>query len=107
MSKQRYKAFRAVEPVKLKGFLDGLFRRTPRFHYIVKIEPSRISPEEMLEILEPFRSKIEWYRKEKSLVLVHPDYDPDEMPEWLSIAPSELEASDIIDFEEIERDLGY
>ncbi len=107
MRKQRYRAFRAYEPGKLQGFLDNLFRRTPRDHYIVKVVSKGIGNEELFDLLEKYRSKIDWYRKEKSLVFVLDDYDPDEVPEWIIVAPSELEASDIIDFEEIERDLGF
>ncbi len=107
MKKQSYKVFRAADKVKLRGFLDALFRRTPRHHYVVKIVARDIPNAELFEMLEKYRSKIEWYRREKSLVFVPEDYDPDAVPEWLSMAPSELEASDIIDFEEIERDLSY
>ncbi len=108
MNKERNKVFRAVDAGKLTGFLDGLFRHTPRDHYIVKIVSKHIPNEELWALLEKYRSKIEWYVKEKSLVFVIDDYDdPDTIPEWLSVAPSELEASDIIDFEQIERDLGF
>ena len=106
MKKQKYKVFRAKDAVKLKGFLDGLFNKTPRDHYIIKMVEKEIPFHAFLKILEPFINKIEWYTKEKSLVFVREDYDPDEIPEGISIAPSELEASDIIDFEEIERELG-
>jgi hypothetical protein len=107
MGKQRYKAFRAYDTGKLKGFLDNLFRKTPRDHYIVKIVAKEIPNDVFFDLLEKYQSKIEWYRREKSLIFVLEDYDPDEIPEWLVVAPSELEASDIIDFEEIERDLNY
>ena len=108
MKKERYKVFRATEARKLTGFLDSLFRHTPRDHYIVKIYSKAIPNDELWQLLEPCRSKIEWYVREKSLVFVIDDYDdPDDMPEWLSVAPSELEASDVIDFEQIERDLGF
>ncbi len=107
MKKQKYRVFRPHSREKLVSFLDNLFSRTPRDHYIVKL-PSETFTQEMLgEILRPFRSKIEWYKKEKSIIFVLPDYDPDEIPEFIGIAPTELEASDMIDFEEIERELGF
>ncbi len=107
MKKQRYKVFRAYELSKLQGFLDNLFNRTPREHYIVKMVEENIPFDDFLALIDKYQSKIEWYKKEKSLVFVREDYDPDDIPGWLSVAPSELEASDIIDFEEIERELGY
>ena len=106
MKKQRYKVFRAKDVAQLKSFLNRLFNKTPRDHYIIKMVEKEIPFHEFLKILEPFMNKIEWYTKEKSLVFVREDYDPDEIPEGISIAPSELEASDVIDFEEIERELG-
>jgi len=108
MKKQRYKAFRATETRKLTGFLDSLFRHTPRDHYIVKIFSKNIPNDQLWDLLEKYRNKLEWYTRERSIVFVIDDYDdPDLIPEWLSVAPSELEASDIIDFEQIERELGF
>ncbi len=107
MKKQRYRVCRPKSKEKLKGFLDQLFNKTPRDHYVVKIHDRVIGTDELWELLRPYASKIEWYRKEKSLVFVLDDYDPDEVPEFLAVTPSELEASDLIDFEEIERELGF
>ncbi len=108
MKKQKYKAFRATSAAKLTGFLDRLFRHRPYDHYVVKIYSKNLPNEELWPLLERYRNKIEWYTREKSLVFVPDDYDdPDEMPAWLSLAPSELEASDVIDFEQIERDLNF
>ncbi|MEL6974776.1 MAG: ribonuclease Z [Bacteroidota bacterium] len=42
----------------------------------------------------------------KSFVLVSETLDYDDVPEGLSIAPTVQEAKDIIEMEEIERDLG-
>ncbi|KGO85315.1 ribonuclease Z [Flavobacterium rivuli WB 3.3-2 = DSM 21788] len=43
----------------------------------------------------------------KSLVLVAPNFDYDEAPDEMVIVPTLLEAHDIIEMEEIERDLGF
>ncbi len=107
MKKQRYRVFRPKSKEKLKGFLDQLFNRTPRDHYMVKIHAQVLGAEELWALLEPYAHKIDWYRKVKSLVFVLDNYDPDEVPEFVVVAPSELEASDLIDFEEIERELGF
>jgi len=108
MKKQAYQVFRAVERPKLIGFLDNLFRRPPRHHYVVKIYSKHIPNEDLWEILEKYREKIARYTRERSLVFVPDDYDdPDRMPAWLSLAPTEEEASDLIEFEQIERDLNF
>ncbi len=107
MKKQKYKVFRATDEKKLTGFFDSLFRRAPRDHYIVKISFEDWTEEDFYNLVDRYKSKIEWYRRERSIVFVPDEYDPVEVPPWLSVAPSELEASDVIDFEEIERDLNF
>ena len=46
-------------------------------------------------------------KNKKSFVVVASDIDFNAMPEALTIVPSVLEAHDIIEMEEIERDLGF
>lgn len=43
----------------------------------------------------------------KSFVLVNKDVDVDEVPEELLVVPTLPEAEDIVQMEEIERDLGF
>lgn len=46
-------------------------------------------------------------KAKKSLVIVVQDIDFDETPSYLVVVPSVLEAHDIIEMDEIERDLGF
>ena len=46
-------------------------------------------------------------QSKKSFVLVVPDIDFNSLPALLMVVPSLLEAHDIIEMEEIERDLGF
>jgi len=46
-------------------------------------------------------------KAKKSLVLIAPNFDYDDAPEEMVIVPTLLEAHDIIEMEEIERDLGF
>ncbi|MGG7035132.1 MAG: ribonuclease Z [Flavobacterium sp.] len=43
----------------------------------------------------------------KSFVIVAEDVDFNAIPEYLTVVPTVLEAHDIIEMEEIERDLGF
>lgn len=43
----------------------------------------------------------------KSFVIVANDIEFNDVPEYLTVVPSVLEAQDIIEMEEIERDLGF
>jgi hypothetical protein len=46
-------------------------------------------------------------KSKKSFVIVISDFDYNAIPDTLTVVPSLLEASDIIEMEEIERDLGF
>lgn len=46
-------------------------------------------------------------KQKKSMVFVAADIDFNEIPDYLLVVPSILEAHDIIEMEEIERDLGF
>ena len=61
-----------------------------------------------LENLEAFEEFIELHReKGKSFIVVHDQYSYDELPENLPVVPTVQEAHDLIQMEEIERDLGF
>ena len=47
------------------------------------------------------------YKGKKSFVIVAENIDFNSLPKSLFVVPSVLEAQDIIDMEEIERDLGF
>ena len=46
-------------------------------------------------------------KSKKSFVVVVADFDYNALPEKFTVVPSLLEAHDIIEMEEIERDLGF
>lgn len=61
-----------------------------------------------LENILAFLSLSNTHRKaKKSFVLVANDVDFSEMPDEMVVVPTVLEAHDIIEMEEIERDLGF
>ena len=61
-----------------------------------------------LEDILTFLSLSNKHRKsKKSFVLVVKDMDFNEVPEEMVVVPTLLEAQDIIEMEEIERDLGF
>jgi hypothetical protein len=61
-----------------------------------------------LEDIKSFSELIKKHKKaKKSLVLVHGDIDFNKIPVSITLVPSLLEAHDIIELEEIERDLGF
>ena len=61
-----------------------------------------------LKDIKAFSSLSKLHRKEKkSFVIVAENIDFNEVPTKLIVVPSLLEAHDIIEMEEIERDLGF
>ncbi len=46
-------------------------------------------------------------KSKKSFVIVVKDFDFNEVPDEMVVVPTALEAHDIIEMEEIERDLGF
>lgn len=63
-----------------------------------------LSSKEILE-LKPFSNRHR--SNKKSLVIVNDSVSIDEIPEDLMVVPTLLEAEDLIQMEEIERDLGF
>lgn len=58
-----------------------------------------------LKSLKPLTSM---YKKaKKSLVVVCQEIDFNEVPDFINVVPTIIEANDIIGMEEIERDLGF
>ncbi|MDV6167301.1 ribonuclease Z [Flavobacterium sp. DG1-102-2] len=61
-----------------------------------------------LEVVLTFLSLSNKHRKaKKSFVLVASDVDFNDVPDEMVVVPTLLEANDIIEMEEIERDLGF
>jgi metal-responsive CopG/Arc/MetJ family transcriptional regulator len=61
-----------------------------------------------LEIVKSFSELIKWHKKQKkSIVLVADAVNFNAVPKNIILVPTVLEAHDIIEMEEIERDLGF
>jgi hypothetical protein len=58
-----------------------------------------------IKLFSPLSNNIK--KAKKSFVLVISDIDYNAVPDTLTVVPSLLEAKDIIEMEEIERDLGF
>ncbi len=75
------------------------------FNIIIDLtQYNTLTLQELLSFL-PLSNK---HRKsKKSFVIVVNDFDFNEAPDEMTIVPTMLEANDIIEMEEIERDLGF
>ncbi len=102
MSKLKYEVLLPKSKSQLEGRLLELFKSKPK-NVIIKILDNYINPDDLNEILTKFQKEIERYKKNKSIVIL--TYQYDNLPDFVSVAPTEEEAADIIEFEHIERDL--
>ncbi len=102
MSKLKYEVLLPKSSAQLEGMFSGLLK-TKSKHLIIKIIDKYITPDTLKEILDKYQNHIENYKKNKSIVILYDNYD--NIPDFMPVAPTEEEALDIIEFEEIERDL--
>lgn len=105
--KDTYKIFRD-EKDDVKDFAAYLEKNHSRFakdNVVVDIlKYGQLTLEELLSFLKPSNQ----HRKNNhSFVIVNDAINIDRVPEELVVVPTLLEAEDIIQMEEIERDLGF
>ena len=102
MSKLKYDVLLPKTKVQLEGLLLQLFKAKPK-HIVIRIIADYIDSEDLKNTLNKYQDKIENYKKNKSLIILSDNYEA--IPDFISVAPTEEEAVDIIEFEDIERDL--
>lgn len=94
------------EKTSLKSFLDNLNNAYPKLrhdHIIINLFSfDKLTSNDVLEFFELSRKH---KSEHKSFVLVTDKVSYDEVPEEISVVPTIQEAKDIIEMEEIERDL--
>ena len=90
------------------------FRNQVKAHYKNMHDQNVIIDLSALERIDPIHvlefSELSTYNKEqvrKSFVIVVRHMKVDALPENISVAPTIQEALDLVDMEDIERDLGY
>jgi len=104
MSKNKYDIALPKSKEQLESLLSNIFKKNPTKHYIIRVFKEYLALEDLLEILNKYESKIEKFRRNKSIIILTEDFDYEQIPEFIPLAPTEEEAVDTIDFEEIERD---
>lgn len=85
--------------------IEQAYDKHKNYHLIVVL--SSISKITLEEIIEFLRLSNNHRADKKSFVLVTEMVDQDQMPDEIAIVPSLQEAYDIIEMEDIERDLGF
>ncbi len=95
------------ENIDLKTFLENLNKAYPKIkndHIIVNLFSfDRLSAGDVLEFLQ---LSDQHKNANKSFVLVTNKVGYDEVPDTIMVVPTIQEAKDVVEMEEIERDLG-
>ena len=85
--------------------LESVYDNYKHNHIIVNLSSlEQISLEEIIEFL---RISNTHRSDKKSFVIVSDKVNLDEMPDEICVVPTQQEAYDIIEMEDIERDLGF
>ena len=93
------------DPQDFAAFIDNLLIKFEDQNLIIDIQKyGKLTLEELLSFLEP---SIKHYKKGKSFIILNDTIVIDDVPEELRVVPTLQEAEDMIQMEEIERDLGF
>ncbi len=101
-------SWESTDPVGIdfRNLVKAHYKNMQDHNIIVDLSPiKKLQPSHTLEF-----SELSVYNKEqvnKSFVIVIGAREIKALPDYISVAPTLREALDLIDMEEIERDLGY
>ncbi|MFC0604798.1 ribonuclease Z [Winogradskyella pulchriflava] len=85
--------------------IEQAYHKYKNYHLIVNLSSlDKISLEDIIEFL---RLSNNHRSDKKSFVIVTENVDLDQMPDEIVVVPTMHEAYDIIEMEDIERDLGF
>ncbi len=85
--------------------IEGMYDKFKNGHIIVQL--SSLETIELEDIIEFLRVSNNHRSAKKSFVVISDKVDLDEMPDEIVVVPTRQEAYDIIEMEDIERDLGF
>jgi len=86
-------------------FISTLLKKFENENLVIDLlKYGKLTLEELLNFLKP---SIEHYKNGKSFVIVNDTIIIDDVPEELRVVPTLQEAKDLIQMEEIERDLDF
>lgn len=93
------------DPKDFANFIESLLIKFNNQNLIIDIQKyGKLTLEELLCFLKP---SIKHYKNDKSFIIINDTIVIEDVPEELRVVPTLQEAEDIIQMEEIERDLGF
>lgn len=93
------------DPKDFAAFVDSLLKKFESQNLIIDIQKyGKLTLEELLCFLKP---SLTHYKNGNSFIIINDTIIIDDVPEELRVVPTLQEAEDMIQMEEIERDLGF
>lgn len=93
------------DPKDFAEFIESLLKKFEDQNLIIDIQKyGKLTLEELLSFLKP---SVKHYKNGKSFIIINDTIIIDDVPEELRVVPTLQEAEDMIQMEEIERDLGF
>jgi len=93
------------DPKDFAAFIETLLKKFENQNLIIDIQKyGKLTLEELLSFLKP---SVKHYKKGKSFIIINDTIVIDDVPEELRVVPTLQEAEDMVQMEEIERDLGF
>ncbi len=92
-------------PKDFAAFIQSLLKKFENENLIIDLQKyGELKLDELLSFLKP---SLEHYMNNKSFIIINDTIAIDDVPEELRVVPTLQEAEDMIQMEEIERDLGF
>lgn len=92
------------DPKDFAAFVESLLKKFEDDNLIIDLQKyGQLTLEELLCFLKP---SIKHYQQKKSFIIINDTINIDHVPEELRVVPTQQEAEDMVQMEEIERDLG-
>lgn len=85
--------------------IDSQYNSFKEYNLILDISNDKSVDVKSIKIFSDLAKKHK--KVKKSLVFVAPELDYNKVPVSITVVPTQLEAQDMIDMDEIERDLGF
>lgn len=86
-------------------FIESLLVKFKDQNLIIDIQKyGQLTLEELLSFLKP---SMKHYKNGKSFIIINDTINIDDVPEEIRVVPTLQEAEDMVQMEEIERDLGF
>lgn len=93
------------DPKDFAEFIDSLLVKFKEENLIIDIQKyGQLTLDELLCFLKP---SMKHYKNNKSFIIINDTIVIDDVPDELRVVPTLQEAEDMVQMEEIERDLGF